>query len=163
MQIKTTFLQLEEKEHLKQMLFDYFNEIDASKIIETTNKRTLDYPYLNSYWTDKGRFPLKIEFDNKMVGFALINNWVINKEFNADHSIAEFYIKPTYRKKGIGKEVAYHLFHKFAGKWEIRQSSKNHIAVLFWRNIISEYTNGNYKETEHKTNDVIELIQLFES
>ena len=38
------------------------------------------------------------------------------------------------------------MFNKYHGKWEIRILLKNKKAQDFWRKIIKEYTNNNFKE-----------------
>ncbi len=153
----------EKKEDLKKMLLEYFKEIDDSKIVYTKAGEEIEYPFLDLYWKETKRIPLNILWNNEIIGFILINDWIVYKEFEADKSIAELYIKPDFRRKGIGKKVTYKLFNKYKGKWEIRQSSTNYLAVKFWRSIIKEFTNGNFKEIENSTEDTIEFVQLFES
>ena len=69
-----------EKEVLKKELILYFQEIDDSKI---NKDGKLDYPYLDQYWTDENRIALKIVSTNKILGFVLINDFVVNKTFKA--------------------------------------------------------------------------------
>lgn len=71
--------------------------------------------------------------------------------------IAEFLIMPRFRRNHIGKKVAYEIFEKFKGDWEVQPMENNPIAYSFWKNIISEYTNGNYITK----NDGIEDVFIF--
>lgn len=57
--------------------------------------------------------------------------------------ISDFFIMRKFRRKGIGKEVAFYLFKKFRGVWEIKQTLSNKAAAEFWRKIIEEYA-GDY-------------------
>ncbi len=159
MKIELVKIQLDEKPQLELMLLDYFKEIDTSKIQTGGEGEQLDYPYLDLYWKDENRIPLKIKREDSVVGFVLINDWIICETFKAEKSIAEFYIRPAYRRKGIGQKVAFELFKKYKGKWELRESRTNLSAIKFWRSIIGSYTNDHFEEI--KTEE--ELIQLFES
>ena len=143
------------------MLFQYFKEIDESKIIQTDKGKKVDYPYLESYWTDKNREALYVLFHNKIAGFCLINDWIVCEEFKAEKAIAEFYIKPEYRRKGIGRHIVSELFYQYQTKWEIRQSATNIAAIQFWRSVIAQYTKGNYEEKKIARNGNHLVIQLF--
>ena len=86
---------------------------------------------------------------------------MLDLSFKADKSIAEFYVKPKYRRLGIGKATAYQLFKKYKGKWEIRQKTTNKNAHFFWRSIIADYTIGNYIEVIHGEKETALIMQLF--
>lgn len=163
MNITLKAFKLEEKEELKKMLLEYFKEIDTSKIIETSNGKSVDYPYLDSYWTDSSRMALGIFLKNEKIGFVLVNAWTVCKEFSAEKSIAEFYIHPKYRRKGIGKWAAHELFNQYKVRWEVKQSSTNLRAIQFWRNTINEFSNGNFQEKKLIENEETVILQLFES
>ena len=149
-----------DKQELKAMMLSYFTEVDSSKISKD-NPPALNYPYFDLYWVEPNRIPFKIVVKNAVVGFALINDYVLDQSFNADQSIAEFYIKPNYRRLGIGKATAYQLFKKYSGKWEVRQNATNHKAQLFWQTIIGEYTNENYLEVIYGEKEDTLIMQLF--
>ena len=151
----------EEKEILKKLLLEYFKEIDTSKIIETSYGEKVNYPYLDSYWTDASRVALFVFFENEIAGFALVNAWVIDSEFNAQKSIAEFYIQPKYRRKGIGKIAAFQIFNEYKTKWEVKQSSNNKRATQFWRATIKAFSNNNFQEKILQEGDETVIVQLF--
>jgi predicted acetyltransferase len=155
-------IKLDHKKELEELLIEYFNEIDNSRVKgDSTNE--LNYPFFDLYWKDEKRQPFFIEYNNKNIGFALINDWVLNKQFNAKYSIAEFYIKPEYRRSGIGSKIVQELFTRFKGKWEIKQSSTNLIAIDFWRNCIDRFSKSKYEESIIESDDTIEFIQNFET
>ena len=78
-----------------------------------------------------------------------------NLKFNKDGKcIAEFLIMPKFRRNHIGKKVAYEIFDKFKGDWEVQPMENNSVAYSFWKNIISEYTNGNYIVKNNGKEDV---------
>ncbi|MDA9773528.1 GNAT family N-acetyltransferase [Saprospiraceae bacterium] len=158
MKVKLKEISFEHKEKLHPLLVGYFKEIDPSKIIESGGKTEVDYPYLDLYWKDSDRIPLFVNLEKEIIGFVLINSWTECKEFDADRAIAEFYIQKAYRRKGIGKRVAFEIFNKFKCSWEIKQSLSNHKAVEFWRKTIEEYTDHRFSEIK---NDSGVLFSLF--
>lgn len=150
-----------ERPVLEALMLAYFKEIDPAKIITENGREYIDYPYLASYWTDEKRIPYFIHHDQQPVGFVLINDWIVEKEFSAKRSIAEFYVIPPFRRGGIGQEVVQTLFSKLSGKWEVRQSEKNTTAVSFWRSVIDRFTDGIFTEVSHHDAGETEIIQLF--
>jgi predicted acetyltransferase len=60
--------------------------------------------------------------------------------------MAEFFVMRKYRRKGIGRSIAEQVFNLHQGQWEIYQKESNRPAQDFWKRIISEYTNGDFKE-----------------
>jgi predicted acetyltransferase len=74
--------------------------------------------------------------DGTPVGFAVVNVG------NTYSDIAEFYVIPTYRKHGLGRDLAFHVFDLYPGAWQVRQISGADKAHIFWISVISEYTNG---------------------
>ena len=93
------------------------------------------------------------------VGFAVLD-LISNKAFD----IYEFYIVPAVRKQNIGKELAFYLFDTHQGDWQVRQIEGADHSTCFWRRVIEEYTNGNYKEDvipDPKWNNF--LVQTFTS
>ena len=64
------------------------------------------------------------------------------------HSIVEYMVIPKYRKTKIGKRVAFEIFNKYRGNWIIEPSLNSQKAYLFWKNVISDYTNNNYQFKE---------------
>jgi len=149
---------ISEKELLSKMLYVYLKEIDPQQI-ENIALANFTYKYLDSYWQETNRIPIKIQFGTKVLGFALINDYTKNSDFKAERSIAEFYIKPQFRLKSIGKLVAFEIFDEYKGKWEVRQEANNHSAYKFWNKIIAEYTGNSFKEVIFEK----EILQLFHS
>lgn len=77
------------------------------------------------------------------VGFAIRGE---TEESRSD--MAEFYILPCYRKKGLGKLFAFAMFDLFPGLWQVRQIPTAIEAIAFWRAIIDEYTRGSFTEDQ---------------
>ena len=104
-----------------------------------------------------------IEIDNRNIGFVLINSFILDNDFQAEKSIAEFYIKSEFRRKGIGRKVIFQLFKTYKGKWEIRQQLENQKAQLFWLQIINEFTNGQFTDGIIEKDGYKTRIQTFKT
>lgn len=105
----------------------------------------------------EGRFALEADWHSPNKGFYQFVKgkpvgFVIRSQTDEGSSdIAEFYILPCYRKKGLGKLLAFAIFDLFPGPWQVRQIPTALDAIAFWRATIDEYTNG--KWTEDKISD----------
>ncbi|MHC5765706.1 MAG: GNAT family N-acetyltransferase [Nostoc sp.] len=104
------------------------------------------YRYLDYYWIEPERHPFLVKVDEKLAGFVLVNQHIYLYQDNHAMSIAEFFILKKYRGQGIGKQLAIHIFNKFPGNWEVRQTALNLGAQAFWGKVISRYTNGAFNE-----------------
>lgn len=145
-----------EKGLLESLMRTYFEELYPGIPANS-------YAYLDLYWTEAGRHAFKILLGEKIIGFVLVNEWVIDQEFNAKKSIAEFYIQPVFRRRGIGKAVARAIFEQFPGKWEVRQELFNKRGIAFWQDVIREFTKGNFhKKTLNWEGNTFQ-VQLFEA
>ena len=131
-----------EKEKMYRLL--QFALYDGSQYIDNDiNENCIfDYNWFDNYFTDTDRYAYFIKDKNNYLGIVLVNE---NLKFNKNgKSIAEFLIIPKYRRNHIGKKVAYDIFEKFKGNWEVQPMENNPIAYTFWHNIIAEYTNNKY-------------------
>jgi predicted acetyltransferase len=137
-------VRMDNQETLMNLLQFYI--YDFSEFIEAhveENGRFSDYP-LNDYWTEDNHFPYLIKLNGIYVGFVLVK--LIKTETKSYFSISEFFIMKKYRRIGIGKSVAKDIFRLHKGNWEVFQMEKNEPAQLFWRNVIMEYTGGEFTE-----------------
>lgn len=66
-----------------------------------------------------------------------------------------------YRKRGIGKAVAFRMFKQFPGMWEVAEVEENLPAQAFWRKIIQAFTQGEFEEIHREDWDG--PIQRFDS
>ena len=136
---------------LQYALYDGSNYIDNN----LNGECVFEYKWFNNYLTDKNRNAYFIKNGNTYIGMVMVNE---NLKFNkSGKCIAEFLIMPRFRRSHIGKRVAYEIFEKFRGDWEVQPMENNPIAYSFWKNIISEYTNDNYITK----NDGIEDVFIF--
>lgn len=110
------------------------------------------YNYLDHYWTEEGRYAFFVKVAGRVAGFALVRQLD-----DATHSMAEFFILRKYRRHGLGRRAAHHIFDMFPGAWSVSQEAGNLPAQAFWRRVILEYTDGDYEEAslEHPGTDIV--------
>lgn len=102
----------------------------------------------------EGRFALEADWKSPNQGFYLFTEKkpvgfaIRAKTAEGRSDMAEFYILPCYRNKGLGKNFAFALFDAFPGPWQLRQIQSAKKATKFWRNIVKEYTDDNYTEDQ---------------
>ncbi len=104
------------------------------------------YNHLDCYWTEEGRHSFLFYVDGNIAGFALIRRYYIDDLNDYGYSIAEFFVMKKYRGKSVGKKVAFHVFNLFQGVWEVGQMNSNKSAQVFWRNVIHDFTQGEFEE-----------------
>ena len=95
------------------------------------------YPGLESYWQESGRIPLLIRADDRLAGFALLNQWSA-LELPLDHAVAEFFVLRKYRRALVGTRAALLIFRRYPGQWEVGVAWYNPPALAFWRSVAEE-------------------------
>lgn len=135
----------EESDILYRLLQYSLFEESETDLNEMNDEALFEYKYFDLYFTDNDRYAYFIkEYDtNKILGFVMINKYM--QKYKEGHSIAEYLVIPKYRRNKIGKQIAFEVFDKFPGNWEVEPSYNSEKAYSFWKKTISEYTNNNYK------------------
>lgn len=98
------------------------------------------YQELPLFWSTPNRYPYLILVDNKLAGFALIQQGSPIDDAPDVWDIAEFFIMRKFRKKGIGQFVAKSVWEAHPGLWQIRVWENNLVAHQFWNNIVKNFT-----------------------
>lgn len=81
------------------------------------------------------------------VGFAVVQRALAGDDDPKRHyRLSEFFIRRPFRGKGVGRGAAMLLFARYAGEWTIPEQSRNPGAIRFWRRVVSEFTNGHFRE-----------------
>lgn len=112
---------------------------------EMNDQAIFEYKYFDSYFTDDDRdaFFIREKQTDKLLGFVMINQYV--QKIDKGHSIAEYMVIPKYRKKHIGKMVAFECFNMYEGNWEVSPSFGSNSAYQFWNKVITEYTDNEFE------------------
>lgn len=99
---------------------------------------------MSKYW-NPDCYPFMIRVDDELAGFVLINK--MGSIPSIDWNMGEFFIVGKFQGKGIGRQVAFEVFNKFPGQWEVMQMPPNLPAIKFWKKVIAEYSNNQFVET----------------
>lgn len=81
------------------------------------------------------------------VGFAVVQRTPSPPDDARRHyRLSEFFIRKPFRSRGAGRGAAMLLFARYAGEWTISEQARNAGAIRFWRRVVSEFTNGHFRE-----------------
>ena len=103
------------------------------------------YRYFDHYWTEPGRHAFIVRVSGRLAGFAMVRA-IGAGESEPIHQIAEFFIMRKYRRQRIGTTVARRILDMFPGRWRVAEEEANTPAQAFWRQVISRYTRGKFRE-----------------
>ena len=93
------------------------------------------YPWFDLYWTETDRrWPFWAKVEAEVCGLALIR-----RDDDGKTEMAEFYIHPQFRRRGLGIMFARKLFVRFSGHWKLGQLKSNKAAISFWRRVLDGY------------------------
>lgn len=104
---------------------------------------------------ENGLFEIYPKIGNRVAGYLLYIDGVpaaltaIEEKSSDEFEICDFYVVPYFRKNKVGKIFISRLFERLKGAWEIKQVAGADHAVKFWRDVVSDYTSGNYVEDEY--------------
>ena len=101
---------------------------------------------LETYWTESDKHAFVLRDGDELAGFAMVRG--NHEQDDIDYSIAEFIVLRKFRGKGVGEQIARKLFDRFPGQWMVAQLNGNRPALVFWRKVISRYTQDSYTESE---------------
>ncbi|WP_407074310.1 GNAT family N-acetyltransferase [Paenibacillus lacisoli] len=106
-----------------------------------------EYPGLEEYYAGGEKLAFIIRSRRRPAGFALMER--LEEREEGDYYMTEFFVLQKYRRSGVGSWAARQLFKEFQGKWKVTQLGTNLPALAFWRQVISEYTDGKFEEKVH--------------
>ncbi len=143
---------LADKPALAAMMRDYIFEM--ASLIEGVDPHG-PYPLFDRYWSEpETRWPFWLRAGTANAGFALIDRDVEAGRFD----MAEFFVSPRYRRKGVGRSAARRLIARFPGSWRITQRESNAPAIAFWHHVLDGFVA--YDETTSRT-DAVRREQRF--
>jgi predicted acetyltransferase len=100
---------------------------------------------VQGWFRDERSVPFVILRENQRAGFALVQRET-GEDRKRHYRMSEFFVGPSFRRRGVGRGAAMLLFSRFAGEWIIAEQARNPGAIRFWRRVIAEYTNGDFRE-----------------
>lgn len=121
-----------------------------------------EYGYaLDRYWSRLDCHPFVALVQGRYAGFALVDTAV--KVGAGGHWMDQFFILKKYRRHGIGRVLAHHIFAALPGEWEVGQMTGNLAAQQFWRSVIAAYAGRAYTEHTLAGGWWEGVVQCFES
>lgn len=91
-----------------------------------------------------------------LAGFAFIDNLEIMLDI--DFYLSKFFILAKFQNKDIGRIAAIDFFNRLEVKWAPDITSTNKKALVFWRETLRAYTDGNFSEFS-KTSGELKTIK----
>ncbi len=115
------------------------------------------------YWSEDDRWAFLVRVDGELAGFVLVGPDGTQRDTQYD--IGEFFILRKFRGQGVGQRVAFDIFDRFRGRWEVRQVVQNKPATAFWRKVVDRYTGGNYHELPEPVQNAewTNVVQTFDN
>lgn len=131
---------------LDALLQEYLHEFSAFEDIPIGADGRYAYPYLAHYWTEPDRHSYLILVDDDVAGLALARVDKNPDDGTEVMDMAEFFVVPAHRRKGIGETAARRLWALFPGPWQVRVLLANEPALAFWRQVVGSYTGDQYSQ-----------------
>ena len=125
----------DEQAVIMTLLDQYLRELSHFREFAVGATNAAGYPHLQDYWSEPDRQPFTIWSHDELAGFALVRR--VSDEHGWVMQMAEFCIRPQYRRQGIGQTAAITLWKRFPGRWELQVMKGNRPAIRFWRNSIA--------------------------
>lgn len=136
---------VDEKEILRNLLEKYDYEFSQWDKRDVSKLGLYGYDYLDYYWTEAKRWAYFIVVDDKLAGFAMVNDLPEVDDRETDFQLAEFRVMYKYRRSGVGRQAFVKLMDVHKGRWQLKLHPANIASVHFWGKVISEYTNGQFE------------------
>lgn len=114
---------------------------------------------LARWFNDDSSTPLVFMKEGQPIGFAVIGKPTPMQRAQLDFRMAEFFVVPAQRRRGIGSEAVQLIFRRFAGRWEIIENASNRDSIAFWRAVVRKCSAGQYRERSENG----EVKQYFDS
>jgi predicted acetyltransferase len=144
---------------LQFYLYD-FSEIDPDDVGEDGR---FSYDVLDRYGRDSGHDALLLRVGGKPAGFALVDERSTLPGSSHRHYVHEFHVLRAYRRKGYGLAMAWAVFDRYPGLWQIEEIGPNLDAQAFWRRAVDLYTGGRYDERTTQAKRFHLVIQEFDT
>ncbi|WP_342589473.1 GNAT family N-acetyltransferase [Symbiobacterium terraclitae] len=163
--VKLDIATIEDKTVVRNLMQLYQHDLSEFNGQDFNAHGMFEYNYLDHYWTPggraDGRVPFIVRVDDAVAGFVLKNRVSFLGDERTDHVIAEFFIARKWRRRGIGRIVAFALFDRFPGEWEVGEQRSNAVAIAFWRKTIDRYTGGRFEEVDARPPQWDGYVQRF--
>jgi predicted acetyltransferase len=94
------------------------------------------YRDLPLYWREPNRHPFLVKIGGNWAGLVLVKRGSAISGNETVWDMAEFFVVRSYRRSGIGTQIAHEIWKQFPGRWEVRVLQSNRTAFDFWKHAI---------------------------
>ena len=141
---KIQIVPLSRMEEMRKYFYEYLIELSAFDTdIKFDEKGVPIYNWFDCYWCDKDRFPLYLIVDHNVAGIAMIRELE-----NMAYEIAEFYVRPEYRKDGNSIWFATEITNLFEGQFVFSTRLSNSRAIKFWDKFAKNFESSEYTDDD---------------
>lgn len=132
---------------LRELLESYVEELSAIFPVQRGADGRFGYPKLALYWSEPDtRYAFVIKVGADVAGFALVTRGSPASDNPEALDVAEFFVLPSRRRGGVGRDAATALWDRLPGQWVVRVSEANLPGLSFWPGLIAHYSSGEFVE-----------------
>ena len=133
-----------EKAALFELVDEYLAELATHRERPIGPTAAAEYQYLPEYWREVGRHPFFVYRSGQLAGFVLVREVPGQRVIQ----MSDFFIRPPFRRAGVGRATLAQLWRRFPGSWELQVHPRNEAASAFWPRCIAEFSAGPIRSEE---------------
>lgn len=153
----------EERPLVVRMLELYFYDFSEFAPTDLDEQGWFGATLPDRYGREPGYHVLLLRVTGRPAGFAMIDELSPIPNGAGKQYIHEFHVLRRYRRLGLGRAMAFAIFDRFPGVWQIEQIGPNLAAQDFWRRVVSEYSGGAFREYSYAGHRFPLIVQEFDS
>lgn len=140
----------------------YIYELSEFKEFPLNNFGKFEDSITNLYLIEEDLLPYFIIYNEKVVGFILIQSGNWSPSSSIDYYIGEFFILRMYQKNGLGYKAIKEVFKIHKGVYLVGQISSNIPAIKFWNNLykIENIKTLNFIEKNENYNFILQQFKI---
>jgi predicted acetyltransferase len=133
--------------YFRDLLELYVEELSEIFPVTRAADGRFGYDRLPLYWAEPDvRHAFLIKAGSHVAGFVLVTRGSPAGDSATDLDVAEFFVLPSFRRSGVGRQAAIALWDRMPGRWVVRVLETNDAALRFWTAVIASYTSGAFVE-----------------
>ena len=141
---KIEIVSIYDKSSYRKMLNEYLIELSQfDDNVEFDENKVPVYKWFDCYWQESSRYPFILKIDGNAAGLCMV------RELGTKvYEIAEFYVKPEYRKDNNAIWFATAILDLFEGNFVFSAKFTNPRAIKFWGKFLNTFKNATYFNDE---------------
>jgi len=137
-------VRLEDRAALEALFDDYLRELASHRDVAVGATDARSHPYLPLYWAEPGRHPFFIVDEGRRSGFAMVRE--VPSE--AVVQMAEFFLAPGVRRRGLGRQAVAEIWRRLPGDWQLQVHVRNEAGIAFWDRCVRASARGEVRVYE---------------